>query len=100
MLIAERHALSKTEPFQPCDRLRVEGGGDTRDRQRLVQPQAEHDAFLSLHGVRERLELAQGPPTFAERREVRRGPRRRAPGLGVNCRDGAVSAANVIVTTL
>ena len=29
----------------------------------LVEPQPEHDAFLSLHGVRERLELAQGPPT-------------------------------------
>src|SRR5512133_2622339 len=99
MLLAERYALSETEPFQPCDRLRVERCGDTCDRQRLIEPQAEHDAFLSLHGVRERLELAQGPPTFAERREVRREPRRRAPAPAANGRDRADPKAEVVAPT-
>src|SRR5512133_1904706 len=99
MLFAERYALSKTALFQPCDRLRVEGGGDARDRQRLVEPQAEHDAFLSLHGVRERLELALGPPTFAKRREVRREPRRGAPAPAANGRDRADPEAEVVAPT-
>src|SRR5207247_11260886 len=99
MLLAERYEPRKTEPYQPCDRLRVQGGGDTRDRQRLVEPQPEHDAFLSLHGVRERLELAQGPPTFAERREVSREPRRRAPALAANGRDRADPEAEVVAPT-
>src|SRR5439155_8648081 len=82
---AGAHAPRQAEALHPLHPGRVESVLEARDRERLVEPQAEQDALPRTDVGVERLELPRRQPAALQRAEIRRQLRRRAPALVLDC---------------
>ena len=82
---------------EPCELVGVERALEARERQRLVEPEAEHHPLRRADLGRQLLERSRWPLARAERREVAGERRCVAPAPVLDCADRAHAEAEVVV---
>ena len=88
--------LRQAEPLHARQRVRVDGAAHARERERLVQTQAQHQP-LPAHRLRlEQLLLPRRPPPLGERADVRAQARAVPPAQTADGRDRADPDAEVV----